>query len=173
MPVKFTELRVGSELHENFRLYLEKRYVLDQLDVYRMIERVESGMSWAPNEVAIACHGLCNTYLGLGEDPELIPVDEIVIEHIRERLSHPTITMFKELKSSVAQTLEEHYTNFVSAGGQASDLKKVQTPTKNKGSPSPRKNPSKLNAGSPFKKPSATNLSVSTPAPGSTSKSKK
>lgn len=78
-----------------------------------------------------ACEELCSKYLGTGDDPELIPVEGMVLEKIKERLSHPTVAMFKELKLTVCQTLEEHYGNFVEAGGVASDLRiKSASPNK-------------------------------------------
>jgi hypothetical protein len=117
-------LHAGSEVYTNFKVYLEKRLVVEHLDIYSMIEKVEGGSHWSPEEVKFACDGLCSKYLGVGDEPELIPVDEIVLENIKERLASPSIGMFKELKRAVAQTLEEHYANFVDTGGVATDLRK-------------------------------------------------
>lgn len=50
MPRKFVDVQVGSEVSHNFRLYLEKRFMAEHLDVYTMIEKVEGGLDWSPEE---------------------------------------------------------------------------------------------------------------------------
>jgi len=108
--------------------------------VYRLIERIESGSQWAPNEVLIACEGLCSNYLGIGDEPERVAVEPKLLSQIRSRLKTPSITMFKELKASVTAKLEELYANFIDSGAQVLEKKSSQSSlSRTKGASSPRK----------------------------------
>lgn len=54
--MKFVDISVGSEVYLNFKSYLEKRYASEQLEVFTMIEKVEGGTDWAPDEVRFPFH---------------------------------------------------------------------------------------------------------------------
>lgn len=113
----------GTEPYLAFREYLERKIAADLLDVLALIERIEEG-DFQGDELAVACEGLCTRWLGLGDEPEEVSVEDFVLEQIKKDRKQPSRTMFAGLKRSIRMQLEDHYVRYLETVSPAGDLKR-------------------------------------------------
>lgn len=179
-PERFAELQPASEAWVAFRDYLERKMAAELLDVLQLVQRIEES-DWNGEELAVACEGLCRRYLGLGDEPEEVAVEEHVLDQIRQGRAKPSRTMFGSLKQSVHFQLESHYVRYYAEYQQQAELRKSTGSNRDKPG-TPRSSPSlplTTSTGLPHSYsfdtsgPSSARMATSTPAPLSPGKEAK
>lgn len=91
-----------------------------------MLEKIDNSNNWSQEELRIACEGVCARFLGMGDEPVRIPVEQSIRTKIAARRPNPDRNMFREVKESALFSLNRHYANFSEDCGKHKEFSKSQ-----------------------------------------------
>jgi len=95
-----------------FRDHLERKATTDYLEVYLLIQRIDSG-DFKGADFKLACEGLGSRFLGWGGGQPRIQVEKSILDDLKSKRSSPSAGLFTNLKRAVLLMVEDQYASFV------------------------------------------------------------